>query len=142
MAETSTCFDLRCGYSMEGRAATCPKCGRKMSSSRTVRIYGTVLVLCGLFLLGLMGTITWTMWPMLMQPGAETAGGSRFTGTADDAEMILWLFALVMLFGLVSLMTGLWQVTTGRRNRWVAIASLGLAAILILYARWTTGALG
>ena len=142
MAETSTCFDLRCGYAVPGRVDTCPRCGRKMRSSRTVRAYGAVMMVCGIILLGMMGTITVLLWPQLMNPGREMAGGTTFTGSAGDAEMILWLFGLVLLFGLVALLTGLWQVATGRRNRWVAIIAVALGAAIFVYGRWMTGVLG
>ena len=77
-----------------------------------------------------------------MNPGREMAGGTTFTGSAGDAEMILWLFGLVLLFGLVALLTGLWQVATGRRNRWVAIIAVALGAAIFVYGRWMTGVLG
>lgn len=142
MADTSTCFDLRCGFIAPGRVETCPKCGRRMRSQRTVRIYGTVLMLCGLVLLGLMGPITYYMLPELTHPGREFADGSRFTGSGDEADMILWLFGLVLLFGLVALLTGLWQVATGRRNRWISIGAAAFGLFIFAYAQWTTGQLG
>ena len=142
MAETSTCFDLRCGHVAVGRLDTCPRCGRKMRSSRTVRIYGVVMMLCGVALLGIMGPVTYYTLPELTHPSEELAGGTSFTGTAEDARMILWLFGLVLLSGLVALMPGLWQVATGRRNRWVSIAAVALGIGIFLYARWTTGQLG
>lgn len=76
------------------------------------------------------------------EPWEELADGGRFTGSVRDAEIILWLFGLVLLFGLVSLLTGLSQVATGRRNRRVAVAGVALGMLLFLYARWSTGALG
>src|SRR5687768_3154042 len=142
MADTSTCFDLRCGHIAAGRIETCPKCGRKMHSSRTVRVYGVVMMLCGLVLLGVMGPVTYYTLPELTHPGQELADGTRFTGSGDEADMILWLFGLVLLFGLVALLTGLWQVATGRRNRWVSIGAVALGLFIFAYAQWTTGQLG
>ena len=142
MADTSTCFDLRCGFVAPGRVETCPKCGRKMRSSRTVRVYGVVLMLCGLVVLGLMGPITYYTLPELTHPGQELVEGTRFTGSGDEADMILWLFGLLLLFGLVATLTGLWQVATGRRNRWISIGAVALGLLIFAYAQWTTGQLG
>ncbi len=142
MADTSTCFDLGCGFVSAGRIQTRPKCGRKMRSSRAVRAYGAVLMLCGLVLLGLMGPVTYYTLPELTHPGQELADGTRFTGSGDEADMILWLFGLVLLFGLAALLTGLWQVATGRRNRWISIGAAVLGLFIFAFAQWTTGQLG
>ncbi|GAA0299693.1 hypothetical protein GCM10009087_06890 [Sphingomonas oligophenolica] len=105
-----------------------------MRTPKMVRRLGWFLLLVGLFLVALMGTITWNMAPSLLRPYAP---GSNFTGTAEQAHMILRLFAIVIIFGVGTMINGIWQIATGQRNRWITIATLGLAVVLFVVA-WTT----
>jgi cation transport ATPase len=141
MTDTSTCFSLTCGHSVEGTVETCPKCGGRMKTSRHVRILGWVLLVIGLFLIGLMGTITWNLLPDLLYPEQARARGS-FTGTNEQAQMTLRLFGMVIAVGAASLVNGLYQIMTGRRSRVFVLISLALAAVLIFMAWTTTRALG
>jgi predicted nucleic acid-binding Zn ribbon protein len=140
MAEISTCLSPVCGATAEGNVTKCPECGWAMRSSRNLRVRGGVLLACGLFLLGLMGWITWIMTPSLLYPGEE-AGGMTFTGKPDQARMILWLFWAVITFGAVATVNGLYQLATGRKNRALVLVSLGLAAIIVVAAWLMTRAL-
>ncbi len=141
MTETSTCFSLTCGHSVEGVVKACPKCGKPMKSSRHIRILGGVLLVIGLFLVGLMGTITWNLSPDLLYPEQARARGS-FTGSDEQAQMMLRLFGLVIAVGAGSIVNGLYQIVTGRRSRIIAIVTLALAAVLIWFTWTTTKALG
>jgi hypothetical protein len=69
------------------------------------------------------------MLPMLHNPGVEV-GGSSFNGTAKDAMAIEALIGGVVAFGLASFGYGLYQMRTGRRNRKVVMAMLGLVGLL------------
>ena len=141
MTVTSTCYSLSCGHAVEGNVADCPRCGRRMRSSRAVRTLGVTMALCGMFLVGLMGTITFKMLPVLMHPGVDAYGGGRFNGTDEQASMILSMFGLVIAFGAAAMGIGGWQAVTGRRNRTVTIAILAFAALLFFVARATKAAL-
>jgi hypothetical protein len=141
MTATSTCYAMSCGHVEPGMVATCPKCGRKMRSGKAVRVLGGLMTTCGLFLIGLMGTITVRMLPMLRHPGAEMPGGSRFTGTADQAQLILTLFAVVIAFGVLATGVGGFQLATGRRSRRATVGMLAFSAILFFVARGTRLAL-
>lgn len=128
MEESYSCYG--CGYvTNEATTAQCPRCGRRLRSAKLGRRLGLMQLLLGLVLVGLMGTIAFNLAPSLLQPG-ERAGGSRFTGTADQALVILGLFGLLIAFGLTSIVSGLWQALTGRRNKWIFIFMLGLFVIL------------
>ena len=107
----------------------------KPQNPRTVRRLGWVLLLLGLFLVGLMGTITWNLYPSMTHPGVADAGGSTFTGTTQQARDALQLFGMVMAFGLLSTVNGLWQIATGRRNLAFVGVTLVLAAALYFAAR-------
>jgi hypothetical protein len=133
MAEISTCLSPICGARAEGNLTKCPECGWAMRSSRNLRVRGVALLACGLFLLGLMGWITWNMTPSLLAPGEE-AGGMTFSGKPDQAETILWLFWSILAFGAVATVNGLYQIATGRTNRVLVLLSLALAAALLVAA--------
>jgi MFS family permease len=105
-----------------------------------VRGLGWLQLLIGLFLVGLMGTITYNLAPSLLSPAAP-ADGSRFTGTPEQALVILGLFGLVIAFGVGSIASGLWQIATGRRNKWIFIAMLALFVVVMLTAWLTTASL-
>lgn len=130
MPETSTCYSLICGGTVDGTVAKCPKCGSRMRTSRGIKRLGWVLLLLGLFLFGMMAVLTWNTAPMLLYPGETTAGGSRYTGTAEQAQWIFGLFGIVAVFGLGTMINGAYQITTGRRSRAITFATLALAAIL------------
>ncbi|HMG46198.1 MAG TPA: hypothetical protein VK614_01885 [Allosphingosinicella sp.] len=141
MAEISTCLSPICGATAEGNVTKCPQCGWAMRSARNLRVRGGVLLACGLFLLGLMGWITWIMTPSLLAPGEEAAG-MTFTGKPDQAEMILWLFRALLAFGAVATVNGLYQLATGRKSRLLVLLSLALAAAIVVSAWLMKRALG
>ncbi len=140
VAETRSCFG--CGRLTAEPAERCPKCGGALRPTKAVRRLGWVQFAAGLFLVGLMGTVTYNVAPMMLRPGVETAGGSRFTGTAGQALLIFGLFGLVIFFGLTSTVSGLYQAKTGRRNRLIFVFMMGLFVVLIAAAWLIQLALG
>lgn len=112
-----------------------------MRTSKAIRILGGLMLACGLFLIGMMGVIAWNIAPGMLNPG-QTIDGTTFTGTAEQGRMALTMFALVMAFGLIATVTGLWQIATGRRSRVVLLVVIVLALALFAYARYLTNALG
>jgi len=95
---------------------------------------GWLLVGCGLFLVGMMGTITWLTAPRMLRPGVEI-DGTTFTGTPAEAETFLSLFALVILFGLLSLANGIYMIVARRQSRAFTILTLVLATLLYAFAQ-------
>ena len=136
-AELNNCYG--CGFAGEA-AGKCPNCGGRLRSARLVRGLGWLQLLIGLFLVGLMGTITYYLAPALLNPAAATEG-SRFTGTPGQALMILALFGLVITFGFGSIASGVWQIVTGRRNKWIFILMLLLFVVVLVVAWLTTASL-
>ncbi len=53
--------------------------------STNIRRRGWLQLLLGLFLVGMMGTITYNLAPGLLFPGERLADGLQFTGTAEQA---------------------------------------------------------
>jgi hypothetical protein len=132
MAAYTVCRDPKCATLVEGRSDACPKCGGPMRSVGESPWRGIVLLLCGLVLLGLMGTITYNMYPTLTHPGVRMPDGSSFTGTADQARITLLLFAAVIVFGLVATANGLYMLITRQQSRIFMFISLGFAAALLV----------
>ena len=137
-AELSNCYS--CGFAGEAVGNKCPNCGRRLRSAKLVRRLGWLQLFLGLFLVGMMGTITYNLAPALLNPVAPAAG-TRYTGTPEQALMILGLFGLVITFGVGSIAAGLWQIATGRRNKWIFIFMLVLFVVVMLAAWLTTAAI-
>ena len=142
MADTSTCTAWRCGAVTQGLVATCPGCGGRTVSSRRIRILGGALIALGLFLVGLMGAITYQLYPTLTRPGVDMGELGRWTGTAEQAAMVLNLFWIVIGFGALCVVGGAWQIATGRRNRIIMVLALLGAATILLYGWETTDTIG
>ncbi|HJR08614.1 MAG TPA: hypothetical protein VJ842_15245 [Pyrinomonadaceae bacterium] len=131
LEEASSCYS--CGHVTNEDVGKCPKCGRRLRTAKQVRRLGWLQLAIGVFLIGLMGTITYNLAPALLQAG-ESVDGSRFTGTPQQAQLILGLFGMVLVFGVGSVASGLWQIKTGRRNKWLFIVMLVLFVILIAFS--------
>jgi len=127
----SACNDPKCAELVEGRVKTCPKCGGPMRSVGESPGRGLLLVVIGLFLLGLMGTISWAMLPSLLRPGMDV-GGSSFTGTREQANMVLGLFALLLVFGLTATLNGIYMMVTRKQSWAFIVITLALAAAIVL----------
>jgi MFS family permease len=140
MEESSSCYS--CGHVTNEVVAKCPECGRRLRTAKQVRRLGWLQLVIGIFLVGLMGTITYNVAPLLLRPAGGAQGGARFTGTPEQASLILGLFGLVIAFGLGSILSGLWQIKTGRRNKWLLIAMVALFVVLVLFSWFLRSALG
>src|SRR5262245_3628969 len=115
----------KCKYETVEPMRNCPKCGRRMLSTRQLRRLGWVQLVLGLFLVVAMGTITFSLAPMMLAQHG-------FTGTPEQASIILLLFGVVICFGLMSVTSGLWQIKTGRRNKWILYIGFALIFILVM----------
>ncbi|HEX8193487.1 MAG TPA: hypothetical protein VF552_11375 [Allosphingosinicella sp.] len=130
MADYSTCTDPTCGTTVEGRPPACPTCAKPMRRLGESKIRGGVLIATGLFLVLFPAWIWWYLWDMLRNPGVDF-GGSRFTGTSGDAELIMLLFSALMLFGACGLAYGIYMVTTGRESSGFRNAIFALLGLLV-----------
>ena len=137
--EMTTCEG--CGYWAAEPFNKCPRCGRDARPAKNWRLRGWLQVFLGLFLVGFVGLITFNLAPQMLRPGVAGDGGGRFTGTAEQGLLIIGLFGLIITFGLGSVAGGLWQIVTGRRNKWILAVMLGLFAIVMLAAWLTTRSL-
>lgn len=135
MPAVSTCLKWSCRTKVEGTVTTCPNCGGKMRTPRTIRVLGWLLLACGVFLVGLMSYLWVVLAPSMAHPG-DTTGGTTFTGTAEQGRTILTVFGAVIVFGLGSTAYGVWMIVTGRRSIAMMIGVLVLAAALFAIAWW------
>ena len=79
--------------------------------------------------MGMMGYIS--VWALNVF-NHDAPGGARFTGTAQEKQLIISLFAALILFGVMSFITGLWQLIFGRRNKLFVWAVLGLGTLVAI----------
>ncbi|HEX8456253.1 MAG TPA: hypothetical protein VF656_02940 [Pyrinomonadaceae bacterium] len=139
MEEFSSCYS--CGHVTTDATAACPKCGKRLRTSKQVRRLGWLQLLIGLFLVGFMGMITYNLAPLMFPLTDVRTNGASFTGTREQAQMILGLFLMVIVFGLGSMASGLWQIKTGRRNKWLFIIMVVLFVVLIGFSWFLRAAL-
>jgi magnesium-transporting ATPase (P-type) len=120
-------YCYKCGYQAPTAESLCPQCRGDLQLSSGVRIRGILMVLLGGALVGFMSWLT--MWAIdASNPNSE--GGARFTGSDDQLFAILALFALIIVFGFASALTGFWQIIFGRRNKLIVWGALGFAIIM------------
>jgi len=131
----STCNEPTCAVTLEGNVATCPKCGGPMRRVGESPVRGWILVILGAFLILFMGAIALILAPTMLDPG-ETIDGSSFTGTAEEARTALLLFGAVILFGFVAFANGVYMLKTRTQSKGFVIATLALAAIMLVIG-WT-----
>ena len=134
MPAFSTCTS--CGYNADGEVAACPRCNAPMKVKQEPRTRAVILVICGLILIGIMGPIAVAMLPTLMSAGQQV-DGATFNGTPQQAQMILALFGVVILFGLSSLAYGVYQLIYRRESKAFIVYTLVLAAVLIAVVYFT-----
>jgi MFS family permease len=103
-----------------------------MRTARQVRRLGWVQVAMGLIITGMMLAITAFVAPLMLNAGAKSATGSRFNGTPEQALLIFGLFGVLILFGMVAMLNGIWQIKFGRRNKWLLVVVLVLTGLLVV----------
>ena len=119
----------KCDFETPRELDNCPRCGHKLISSGRVKVLGWVLILLGLFLVAFMGVITFFVAGLIMranQPGSTTG----FTGGTKEMVLIFGIFGLVIAFGLASVVAGLAQARSGRRNKMLVKVMLGIVFVL------------
>lgn len=119
--DLSTC--PACGFQTYKYRSQCERCGMGLQSRRWSRRFGSFLVICGLILSALMGGVLRFVGPILYDVILYGAS-PRFAGTRTQAVVVLSLLGGVLLFGLLCLGYGGWQIATGRTNLHAAKAML------------------
>ena len=124
-----------CGVEVAGRPERCPSCHRRFVTSTQVRVSGVLLSVIGAALSVAMAYLL-VVVAQAMRPSGSAARGA-FTGTPRDATLIFAILGGVLALGVTSLVTGVWQVTVGRRSlllsALVLVLGLVVAALAILF---------
>jgi len=136
--EPRQCF--KCNFEGEGLNITCPRCSKNhFLPASSVRTRGTILVVVGLFLTALIGGIAVFIAVLLFGSANQTPESVRRVNEALPALYVVYgLFAVLIAFGLNSLISGIWMLATGRRNRvmlwimWGLFGVLAIGAILVM----------
>jgi hypothetical protein len=129
--DLSTCWS--CGFETHKYRSQCERCGAGLQSRRWSRRFGGILVLCGLFITGLMSVVLYFTMPMLMNPGVSI-GGNRFAGSPAVALVVSLILGTVWAFGATTLGYGLWQMATGKRSKNVAKVMMAIVSVLLVLA--------
>ncbi|MEP6847826.1 MAG: hypothetical protein ABI999_03145 [Acidobacteriota bacterium] len=133
-----SCF--KCYFSGDTPETRCPRCGGRLRSSTNLRVRGGILIFVGAFLVLLMGAITGFV-VYLVWGGADPKAAAKLRAEEFKLLLAFGMFGLVMLFGLVSLITGVFQIVFGRRSRILVWAMMALVFILVIGAVLVTVAL-
>ena len=100
--------------------------------ARRIRIGGMIATAAGIFILLLMGMITWRMTPILLAAPDHLANGVRFNAAQSVARLVLALFGSVLLFGVIAVAVGLAQAATGLRRRAPLFALWGAGLLIVV----------
>jgi RNA polymerase subunit RPABC4/transcription elongation factor Spt4 len=126
--ERRVCY--KCDFETPREMDVCPRCGHKLITSARVKVLGWVLIVLGLFLVAFMGVITLLVAGIIA--GAGRPGSTQsFSGGTKELALIFGIFALVIAFGLTCAVAGFSQARSGRRNKKLVKALLGVFFALI-----------
>lgn len=127
MSSEAVCF--KCKFEGVSESPKCPRCGGLLRSKTSVRVRGGLMIVLGGMLMVMMGALA--MWAVNANRDIHGAG-ARFTGTPGQFRMILGLFGLIFVFGLASVVAGLWQLIFGRRQLILMWAAIALGVLLVI----------
>lgn len=124
----------KCDFETDEQLAKCPQCGRRLQSTKKIRIFGWFLLVLGTGLVIFMGTLGVILARIIAgsnEPGATTS----FTGGPEVVTLIIVVFGLVILFGLASIASGIWQIKYGKPNKKIMVAMFVVAGLLLVLGR-------
>jgi len=128
MQEISRC--VSCDYQTSERETKCPKCGRRLRTTRQARRLGWFQIVVGGFLVALMSVITFVISDVVSQSG-QPGATTRFTGRPSDLMFAYAIFAIVIAIGLVSIAGGIMTIRYGKANK--IILFLMIALVVAVY---------
>jgi len=132
MAEAPTRKCFSCGFETTDAISRCPKCNRRLQTTQQLRARGVALAVIGAGLSGGMAYLILVIGNIMRHKPGEQA--SSFTGTPQQATLIFGVLGAVLVFGIASLITGLWQIIFGRPNRLLSGAVLVLGLVIVVIA--------
>ncbi len=127
--EFRSCF--KCRFEGNIESAVCPRCGKRLFTATNVRWRGFFLVLIGLFLTGLMGTIAVFVYGLLMGAMNNPDSARKINDQTPMLLFIYGIFGLVIVIGITSMLMGIWQIIFGKRNRVLIWIFFGLIILTV-----------
>lgn len=127
------CQAWHCGEVYEGTDRFCPTCRNVAAPQARIRRAGGLLIVLGLFLVGMMAALLWNLAPMMLAARQEIDGG-RFSGSEGDGKVIIGLFLAIAAFGLCACVAGYIQLRHGRQNWKVVGGMLGVLTVICVIA--------
>lgn len=108
--------------------------------ARKFRILGWVMAGAGVFLVVLMGIVTFAVADMVAESGSPGAT-TRYTGTPEEARAMFILFGVVIAMGLSALVAGIVQIRTGTVNKALSGLVAAMFAACLACAAWVSAEL-
>jgi len=120
------CHNLNCGFQTHEPLSKCPKCRRPIWTTNEFRLISSLIVLCGFFFLGVGGGLGYIAY-------RNYAPGGRLPEGYELGVVVLTAIAgFLLLFGLVVIAAGAWQVLFGRANRRLIFILLMFLLVMLL----------
>jgi hypothetical protein len=103
-------------------------------TAKMIRIWGWVLSFLGVLLCIAMAGLSFYLWRTIQYPG-QSGGTAHWTGSAAMTTRTFQLFGTVFVFGLVSLVGGIVQARSGRRNGIFLVLMLLLVGVMFFLGK-------
>src|SRR5262249_35234613 len=126
--EHKTCF--RCNYEADTAESICPRCGKTLKGSRSLRVRGGILIACGGFLIVFVAAIA-AFVAYLYFGGAMQIPHAEAARTAMMMMLIFAVLGFVILFGILSFINGIYMFKTGRRSLVLMWIMIGMVILLV-----------
>ena len=132
MPELRQCFS--CYYEGTTGDSTCPRCRKpkKFLTSSNIRTRGKVLIGVGIFLTLFMGAVAVGVAALL---GVAMKNPESARKISDDIGIVIamyGLFAVLLAFGIQSIVSGSWMAFSGKRNRIIVWVMWTFLTLIIL----------
>lgn len=121
-----------CDFQGNTAEELCPRCRNQLSVKSSIKGLGAVLICLGLFLIVVIGSFAVFIASTITNSGNSS---SRWTGSSGELMLATAILGGVMLFEIASVITGVYQLVTGRRNQKFAYLILTLGGILFVGAK-------
>jgi hypothetical protein len=129
-AEYKECF--KCSFRGETAEANCPKCGKKLRTSKNIRVRGGVQLVTGAFLVLMMAGLSGFIWYLTHKASLSADEQRRILEQKTMFMGLYAFFAIIGLFGLNGIVMGVWQLAFGRRNKPLIWVMFGLLALILI----------
>ncbi len=124
------CLSPFCGARTTQPQHRCPSCGRPTFGRDELAARGRHVLLLGLILAGVVGSVVW-FWASGLLPAAAGETMSGFRGTRFDALALLFAFTALILTGICFTASGALMIA-GRSSRIPTVAAITLFAIALV----------